>query len=410
MNNLDFNKSGSKVKPRKTPGAFRAIFLAIVSVTMLALAAYWLTRPEAEKVSLRQQAVDRMASLLEGTPLARLADIFKPAPEPLPSAVTNPATESGTLSGQDVMATVAAPLDFGPGIPAPLLPPKPTDVAAMQPQAAASLPGNGEAGQRVTFSQETVPPVTEDTRVRPDHIARLANWLASQYKPGTQGGWLDANVQALNHECGVRMAGQAPGGRAGLLNYAFHPAMISGLYNLYIGRFMADLDAAAKGRGLNAAQNRQFHRALAGRAAALASGLAGVQRVPELGAKLAHIDDLAQKTVDANSDLTSAVFELDQLRESHGSKQERATAQMRVDGATARYRRASEEHARAQTALAAEIRRYSGQNMEEDALLFMAAWVARRYAQSGQARGAVESCISALRDLSARCARYGEDS
>lgn len=384
-------------------GALRTIILAFIAVAILACAGFWLTRTPDEKEKMRMQAGDSLASLLEGTPFVTIADFLRPPPPPLPPAVVSPPTEKGTLAGQEIAATIASPMDFGPGF----LQPRPEDPAAADPLRPED-PGSSSS-QQVVFDQEPVAPVTEDSRLKADYVNSLARWLVNRYRPGPQGGTLSVSVQALNHECGVTLAGRTQGGRSGLLRYAFHPAMISGLYNLYIGRFMEDLESACRERGFDAARTRQFYRAVAGRAAILASGLAGVQRVPDLPGKLANIDNLARKAVDANADLTTAVFELDQLRSGSAGSQALATAQMRVNGATARYRRASDDHAQAQAALAADIRRYSGQNMDEDTLLFMAAWVARRYAQGGQARGAVESCIAALRDLTARCTRYGEE-
>lgn len=383
-------------------GSFKLAITALLALLILSGAGYWLTRGIDEKERLRASAVDTVSGWLADTPAAFIADWLKPAPEPLPEQVTNPTTLSGTLAGQHVTATVAAPMDFGPGIDAnQLLLPRANPAGE---NAAEADQGNGQ----VQFDQEPLPPVTEDSRLKPAYIAGLAQWLASRYQPGPQGGALNASAQALNQAGGGALASHAEGGRGGLLRYAFHPAMINGLYRLYIDRFMSDLDEAARKKGLDASQNRQFHRAIAGRAALLAASLDGALRVGDLSKKLAHIDDLAQKTVDANADLTTAVFELDELRNARASQQLIGAGQMRVDGAQARYKRAADDLARAHTALASEIRRYSGQNMDEDSLLFIAAWVARRYAQGGQARGALESCVACLRDLSARCARFGE--
>lgn len=410
---LDYKGLAPTGLPRPRPGktgSFKIICLAIVAVGVLAGASYWLTRPETEKENLRQQAAAYLDSLIEGTPLASFADRFRPSPPPPPESVTKPATESGSLSGRTVTATIAAPMDFGgASVQNRYLQPRQTEGPLPEtPNPMAGFAGTSD--QRAVFNQEPLAPVTEDSRIRPGYVAGVAQWLANHYKPGPRGGSLTANMQALNQECGVRLAAEAQGGRAGILRYAFHPAMINALYSLYIDRFMADLAEAARNKGFTPDQARQFHRAIAGRAAIWASVLAGVQRVPDLAAKLDRIDGLAQKAVNANADLTTSVFEMDELRNAKAGRQTLSAAQMRVDGATARYRRASDDHAQAQSALASEIRRYSGQNLDEEAALFMAAWVARRYSQGGQARGAIESCIAALRDLSARCARYGEGS
>lgn len=388
---------GNLPKPgTKRAGSFRLYLAAVLALAILAGGAYWLTRTDAEKDELRAQAARLAENWLKDTPFAGIANYLRPEPAPLPQTVTHPFTEPGTLGGRNVAATIGVPIDSGSGNSSSLL------VAAQtEGQAGASTDPS-----QIVFDQEPLEPVKEDSRVKARYVEALARWLAGAYKPG---GGLNISFQALNQECGGRLAGEAKGGRSGLLRYAFHPAMINGLYNLYIGRFMQELDTAAKQKGLNAAQNKQFHRAVAGRAALMAAGLDGVLRVRDLSQKLANLDDLAQKAVDCNSELTTAVFELDELRNSKASKQAIAAGQMRVDGANARYRRATDDLANANSALANEIRRYSGQNMDEESLLFLAAWVGRRYAQGGQARGSIESCIAALRDLSARCARYGED-
>ncbi|MBD5641738.1 MAG: hypothetical protein HDQ91_04910 [Desulfovibrio sp.] len=392
--------------PRPRPekaGSLKTALLALLCLLILACAGYWLTLSSDRKEAYRELAADHAASLLADTPFASLANLLRPAKPQLPEQLLRPATEKGTLSGQTVTGTIAAPPDFGES--------SATAPAEMNGQGGAlPLPGllaPGQTENQVVFSQEPLQPVAEDSRIKAAYLTSLAQWLANHYRTGSQGG-LAANVQALNQECGVRLANQAQGGRSGILRYAFHPSMINGLYRLYIDRFMADLNEAAIRKGFNPDQNRQFHRAMAGRAAILASSLAGVLQVPDLPARLAQIDSLAQKTVDANAELTTAVFELDAARSGRASRQALAAGQMRVDGATARYRRASEEHTRAQDALAAEIRRHSGQNADEDSLLFLAAWVGRRYAQGGNAKGAIESCITALRDFSNRCARFGE--
>lgn len=395
-------------EPRKGRlGHNRLIVLAFLSLCVLACAAFWLTRTGAERNQYRKEAGDFIATHLEGTLFATVADILRPSPPPLPPQVTHPATEKGTLSGQSVTGVLAAPLDFGEERAL-----SGTDSPTNEAQGASplTLPGllTGQEENTIIFDQEPVAPVTEDTQVRPGYLEALANWLVARYRPGPQGGTIAASVQALNQECGTTLAQKARGGRSGLLRYAFNSSMINGLYRLYVDRFLADLDAAAQRKGFSNAQNRQFHIALAGRAAILASSLDGVLRVPDLTARLEKIDALAQKVVDANADLATAVFEFDEVRSARAARQIQSAAQLRVNGASARYRRATEEHTQAQQALAAEIRRNSGQNLDEESLLFLAAWVGRRYAQNANAKGAVESCIGALRDFSNRCAHFGE--
>lgn len=77
-----------------------------------------------------------------------------------------------------------------------------------------------------------------------------------------------------------------------------------------------------------------------------------------------------------------------------------ATTQLRVDGLSARYRRALEERAAAQRALVATIRKGGGQALDDDSLLFVAYWVDRRLREGPQAPASVQSAAAVLRDRS----------
>lgn len=261
------------------------------------------------------------------------------------------------------------------------------------------------AGQEAV--QPVAPKVTADSKVRPDFVEDLAAYLVSRYKPGPRGGSLAVSVQSVNQRYGVKLAGQAEGGRAGLLRYAFHPTMLQSLYALYVDRFMAALDREAAAKALSPEQNREMHMALAGRFVMLAGALEGVASVPDLGKRIKGLEQISQNVVDINSQMTAAVFDLDQLRENRASQPEIATTQLRVDGLSARYRRALEERAAAQRALVAAIRKGGGQALDDDSLLFVAYWVDRRLREGPQALASVQSAAAVLRDLARRCAQAG---
>lgn len=395
--------SSSMPAPRHGGGTAKAVFWAFLAILLVGGAAFWLySKPETREF-LREEAAEKINSVASGTPLAGIGDILRATPPPPPPMVLNPPTEKGTLSGRTVTGTIASPVDLPATVTSGSSPVSVNGgyVPAGSGMAEASVLSQHEP--QPVFGRDLVPPATEDTTVRPGYLAELARWLASRYRPGANGGALDMNVQALNHLGGVTIASQARGGRASLLRYAFQPSMLSGLYNLYINRFMSDLDSAARQRGLDARQNRQFHLALAGRALLVAGALDGIAKVPELGKRLTAIDGLAQKTVDINEELTKAVFELDELREKKAAAALRKTAQMRVDGFTARYRRAAEEHTAAQRALCDDIRKNSGQTLDDESLLFLAAWVERRLSSDSTALAALRGCSSILRDLAAKC-------
>lgn len=396
--------------PEPEPGAGgRKLWIVVVlAVLLLAGAAWWFSRDDAARSDLREKAASYVDGITAGTPLAGIGNVLRTAPPPPPPSVTNPATEPGTLAGRNVLGTVPAPVETGLPFGA-----AGTDAAGASgaaagangaPGAEAGAPGQpGAEGALPGY----VPPVTEDSRVRAGFVAELAHWLAARYKPGPRGGTLGVSVQALNQRLGVAQAGMVAGGRAGLLRYAFHPSMIQGLYNLYIGRFLQDLDEAARRRGLDEAQNRQFHLALAGRAVILAGALEGVASLPDMSKQLAHVEELAQHAVDINAQMAQAVFELDEKRAANAPRQELAAGQLRVDGLAARYRRALDEQGAAQRALVAAIRKGGGQGMDDDGLLFVAHWVERRLAGDRNALAAVRASASVLRDLGRRCAEIG---
>lgn len=376
-------------KPRPGKGAGRkAGLLALVAVLAVGGAAFWLTRDPSTRDQWREQAAGVIDNATSGTPLAGVGDLLRDAP---PSAVTNPSTAPGTLAGQNVQGTVPAPVDTS-------LPPGQSGLAG-------SGGAPGMAGQEAV--QPVAPKVTADSKVRPDFVEDLAAYLVSRYKPGPRGGSLAVSVQSVNQRYGVKLAGQVEGGRAGLLRYAFHPTMLQSLYALYVDRFMAALDREAAAKSLSPEQNREMHMALAGRFVMLAGALEGVASVPDLGKRIKGLEQISQNVVDINSQMTAAVFDLDQLRENKASQPEIATTQLRVDGLSARYRRALEERAAAQRALVAAIRKGGGQALDDDSLLFVAYWVDRRLREGPQAPASVQSAAAVLRDLARRCAQAG---
>lgn len=398
--------SPAETLPEPEPGSGgRKLWIVVVlAVLLLVAAAWWFSRDDATRAGLREKAASYVDGVTAGTPLAGAGNLFRTAPPPPPPSVTNPPTEPGTLAGRNVQGTVPAPVDTGLSSGAGA--PDAAGAAGAADGAADAAGAPGQAGAEGALPGY-VPPVTEDSRVRSGFVTELAHWLAARYRPGPRGGTLAVTVQGLNQRLGVAQAGMVAGGRAALLRYAFHPSMIQGLYNLYAARFLQELDEAARRRGLDEAQNRQFHLALAGRAVILAGALEGVASVPDMKARLAHVEQLAQNAVDINAQMAQAVFELDERRSANAPRQELAAGQLRVDGLSARYRRALDEQAAAQRALVAAIRKGGGQGMDDDSLLFVAHWVERRLADDRDALASVRAAAGVLRDLGRRCAEIG---
>ena len=370
--------------PAPGKGGRKVVALALLAVLLVGGAAFWLTRDKDTREQWREQAATVIDNATSGTPLAGVSGVLRPAPPPPPPSVVSPYTAPGTLAGQNVQGSVALPSGMpGPG------------------GAAAPFSGADMAGQ-------PGPRVTEDSRVRPQFVESLAAYLVSRFKPGPRGGMLGASVQSVNQRFGSKLTGFADddaGGRGALLRYAFHPTMVQGLYSLYVDRFMESIAREARARDFNAEQTHQLEMALAGRFVMLAGALESVAATPDLAARLQQIDAAARNALEINGQMAEAVFDYDQLRESGASQSQLGTAQLRVDGFGARFRRALEDQAAAQRALVSAVRRGVGQAMDDDELLFVARWVDRRLRQDPQAVSAVRASAGVLRDLARRCAQ-----
>lgn len=368
-------------KPRPArAGARKAVVLALLAVLALGGATYWLTRDKSTRDQWKDKAADIINNATSGTPLAGVGDVLRDAPPPPPVSVVSPPTSPGTLAGQTVQGSVGAPVDSS----AP---------AGQYPQNGTQMPQK----------------VTEDSHIRMDFVEDLASFVVARFKPGPQSGTLNVGVQALNQRYGAKFANVADGkgGREALLRYAFHPTMLRGLYTLYADRFLDAINHDAAAKGFTPEQVRQLHMALAGRLVILAGALEGVSSVPNLDARLREQDKAAQGVVEINAQMAEAVFAVDQLRENNASEAQISTAQLRVDGLSARYRRALEERAALQRTLVAAIRQNGGLTLDDDSLLFVSQWVDRRLRADAQALAAVQASAAVLRDLARRSAQAG---
>lgn len=377
---LKMNPLEKKAAPERA-GRLKAGFWAVVCLALTLAAAWWLTRDQDEKKAMRDLAAERVNEALDATPFAGLGDVLRASPPPLPEFLLHPPTAPGTLAGRKVEGVVGAP---GVGNDAP----NPVD------------PANDA---NPVFSPEPLPPVTEDSKLGKSYLRELADWLAAKYRPGPRGGSLAVSAQNLNALFGVTIANQTGGGRDALLRYALQPSMVRGLYSLYIDAFMADLDDAAKAKGFDEAKNREFHRAVGGHAAMLAAALSGALETPNLGEKMGAADAAVQNAASVGAKLAEAIFKLDEARTSGAGEAELKTLRLRVDGLAARYRRATADSDTAKRRLADEIRANARQPLDEDALLYVAAWARRRLEAGGDAKAALDGCVAVMRDLARRC-------
>ena len=222
--------------PRPDPsraGHRTAWLLALLALCAVSLAAYWLTRDEDTREQWRDQAARIIDNATSGTPLAGVSGFLQPPPPPLPASVLAPPTAPGTLSGRNVQGRVGGGED------------------AQAASGQSGTPGASGVPGPVGAGQASLPKVTEDSRVRPQFVEDLAAYLVSRFRPGQSGGELRVSVQDLNQRYGVRLPGpeeQGKAGREAILRYAFHPAMLQGLYGLYVERFLESLERGRRPR------------------------------------------------------------------------------------------------------------------------------------------------------------------
>ncbi len=376
-------------EPRVARGGLLPGILAILALCAVVGAACWLSLDDGQRAGMRQRLVTLLDDMTAGTPLAGIGALLDAEP-PVPPSVISPPTAPGTLSGRSVQGSVGASVD-----------------TSMLPGGAAQTVNTATAP-----AMDVAPAVVEDSRVRLAFVEDLAACLVSGYQPGARGGTLALSPQALNQRYGARLIGLdggAMGGRAGVLDYVFHPAMILGLYQLYAERFLLAVSAEAErphnGRTLSPAQVRQLYSALAGYVATLAGALDAVRGMPELRQRLDALDDLARRTVDAGARVSTAVMDLDALREQNAGAADLAAARLRVDSLSARYRGLVARQTAARAALVSDIRRRGVQGMDEETLVYLARWIDRRLRHDADAGRAVQTAVGVLRDLGSRLAR-----
>ena len=350
-------------RPRRAGAGKGLVAAALLAMLAVAAAGYWVTRDNAQRDSLRQDIGAFLRRSTQGTPLEGMVAGLLPAESPLPmvSAASSvpgqpelpfiPPSEDGSLAGQVISAPVTPPP------PAPETPPVP-------------------------------PQLRSDDRVTPVFVTDLARFFVSLHGAKGGDGPLPLSVQQLNQHYGSRLTGLAAGGadaqarRAALLRYAFHPAMLRALYDIYADRFMdAVIKEAmhpARGQGLSEAQTRRLCLSVGGRLVLLAGALDGVRKTPDMRALLTAVDARAQ---------------------------EAQTAMERMQGEMLRAALQGRDEAR--RAIAAAVRRAGGQGLDDATLIYLAEWVDRRLRADAGAGETVGVAAQLLRDLGRRFAQAG---
>lgn len=372
--------------PEPTPakaGSVKLIVLAVLAVVLLGGAVFWLTRDDDTKTALKDTMVGAVENAVKDTPLAAVAKYLTPPPPPPPPSVVSPATKPGTLAGQVIVGTVPSGVD-------------------------GSVPEGDAAALEVT--PPVLPKVEEDSAVRLLFIEDMAHWLVSRYQPGKGILW---GVSGINMRYGSQMHGlnyqgeDSMAGRAWLLRYAFNPAMLSALYNLYADRFVEDLGLAAaeprRGQPFTPEQTDAMFQAYAARFVAFGGALQGVASITDFSSRMAGIARLGQQVVGIHSQIAEAVFALDEARESNNATR-METAQLRINGLNSQYQRIVGERNTAQHALLNAMRQGgpAARGLDDDTLMFVASWMERRLASDPRAAQSAVTAAGLLDDLAAR--------
>lgn len=369
-------------KPRASKGGgAKMTALALLALALAGGMAYWLSRDASTQTALKNKVMEAV----ESTPLNTVAKYFTPPPPPPPPRVSAPPTRPGTLAGQEVQGAVP--------------PPPPPEEGGVSP-----TPG----------AEPAVPTVREDSVVRPLFVEDLAQWLASRYQPGKDGGGVNWNLQSLNQRYGAQLRGfghsgeDVFAGRAALLRYVFNTPMLTALYGLYADRFVEALERAARERALTPEQTGDMLLAYAGRFAALGGAVRGIASLEDFQARMAAVAGLAQRATAVHSQMAEAVFALDEARTA-GDKSRMNAAQLRVDGLNAQYQRLAGERNAAQQSLLRAVRQAGSgaHGMDDGSLMFTAHWMERRLNHDPQSGQAIAAAAQLLEDLAARLRKAG---
>ncbi len=299
----------------------------------------------------------------------------------------------------------------------PSMVPMDGDAAAdAQANATAGAPGVNATSPDGAFAQD-------DAVVRFAFVEDVANWLVESYYPkGTHmeartSGWVAPSLKSANMRYGVNMTGLSwsgddlSAGRAGVLDYAFTPAMLEALQRLYADRFMEAMAAAAsaakvtdkgKERPLAPAEVAEMYTLYATRLRGLAGALREIAGMPDAVVRVNAWLTAQQTALEANAKYQDAVFGYDTAREGNSAHMaEQARRIMELSGKA--YQQAIMARERARETLAEAIRRNpDARRLDDDTLVYTAGWVYRRANGKPEKMDAVRMAATVLADTAAR--------
>jgi len=389
------NKLGALPQPQPGHEARRKLVaMAVSALVLLAAMTYWLSRDEGTKQDILTQASDA----LQTTGLAPLIDTTKELLTPSPPPQVGIASPGVSASGTSIQGTVA-------------------DAASTQPaENVSEKPDASPPG--------VMPPQREDSVIRPAFVRDLAQWLVTRYKPSPQGakGQINISLQAVNMRYGMYLRGMErkskdpAGSRAHILRYAFNPAMLEALYNLYADRLVQELTQTAlapnQGKALHKAQLDDLYHAYAAFFADLAVATGGLAAMPDLPERIANINRANNQTIALHRQLTENVFALDEARETKHTA-DIHSIEARIENLNWRYRASLQGQSNARAALVSAIRNNGHSRtllLDDDSLLFLALWIDRRMGKQTDALAAVRKASALLADLSRRFEQAGNAS
>lgn len=219
----------------------------------------------------------------------------------------------------------------------------------------------------------------------------LANYLAENYWP--QGTHLaasnsavsSASLGAAGQRYGVDLIGLRPGraedrrdylrDRSLVLNYAYAPAMLEALTRLYADRFADALAEAGfrqvrGGAPMNQAEVAGMLRFYARYARAVSAALSAYTGTPDAAEGVRDYAAARDAAFSANGNLLEAQYRAENVRDLKNERELRAAEQ--------EYRQAMLEQERAKEAVLAFMGRGESRRLQDQELLYIAGWAARR--------------------------------
>ena len=393
----------------KERGSGKPILLAVLIMLALAgaLGWFWL-----QKNPATQEMLIREGARILGNSLESIAGWRDKVGGP------TPAPQVGSIAGSSL-----------PGAPPKLSEQTATLSAKVDQALTSSSPQEGGAAVHGAFSTEVIPPVSEKTDAAPtgrkdDAVVRiafiddLANWMVKGFQP-TRTGTLTTSIQEANLRYGVGIRGLArlgddlPAGRSAALNYVFTADMLPALYQLYAPRFMEAVSRAISGeidgKILSPNQKKAFYTLYARQFQSVSGALQGIAELPDFTARMDAQRRLAQNVVSTNARYAELVFARDEARAA-GDKARAALLQQSVDEASHAYQNAVLLREQGRDQLAAAIRKNQGaRTIDNDTLLYIAAWVERRIHNDPSRLAATSKAAQLFHDLSGRFDRAGQE-